>query len=177
MLIYFLFSIIFHLRIYAISYLFPSLILTRLFFLMFFISWCYFSLNTLHIFIQYLIYIHIQSCFYTCESFGMKNIHMLKKRNMPLCQKHKNIMDWRNGLLVKDFAAKPDNLDLVPGTHMVEEENWFLYVTLWPLQEWHQNCVHIHSHTQKFVKITLILFWTANECVYVTMPLTLLKCF
>lgn len=52
----------------------------------------------------------------------MKNIHMLKKETCHCAKNIKRLWTGEMTQWVKDFATKPDNLDLVPGTHMVEEE-------------------------------------------------------
>lgn len=53
------------------------------------------------------------------------------------------------------FADKPDNLGLNPGSHTVEEGNWFPYVILWYTYAWH---VCIQLPTQPNSKQINIIF-------------------
>lgn len=43
-------------------------------------------------------------------------------------------MDWQDALEGKVLASQPDNLTLIPGSHMVEGENQLLTIVLGPPQ-------------------------------------------
>lgn len=54
------------------------------------------------------------------------------------------------GQLVKLLADNPDDLNSIPGTHIVEEKNWLLQV------EVHMHAVvyvPVHTHTINFKNI------------------------
>lgn len=55
---------------------------------------------------------------------------------------------WTQGHKNTGKAAKPDNLRLVFGTHIVEGENQFLQAELWQSHACHDMCVYVYAHTQ-----------------------------
>lgn len=57
--------------------------------------------------------------------------------------------DQWDGSPGKAPATKPIDLSSMPGTHVVEGENWFQI--LWPLHECFGMCIHAHSHTYTHV--------------------------
>lgn len=62
--------------------------------------------------------------------------------------------------LLKVLAAKPDDLSLIPGTHMVEGKNQRPQVVLWPPQ------VHCGTHTSIHNAHTKQIVYSKKEDVY-----------
>lgn len=86
--------------------------------------------------------------------------------------------DRQDGPDIKVFVAKPDKLDLIYSTSMVEGENLLLHILLWPhvcaLARVH---VHTHAHTwenmeledecrRKFCKCNIHV-WTSQSTVLI----------
>lgn len=51
---------------------------------------------------------------------------------------------------VKVPEVKPEDLNLIPGSHMVEADNWLLEVVIWPPHAlpWQPPPPHTHTHQQ-----------------------------
>ena len=71
-------------------------------------------------------------------------------------------MVWVTGMVqwTRELAAKPNDLSSIPGTHVVEGENWFLHVVIWPLPMCYSmpsltHAVNLLTHVTHAVNLTL----------------------
>lgn len=51
---------------------------------------------------------------------------------------------------VKAAVTSPDNLSSIPGTHIVDEKNWLLWVVLWPPH------TIAYGHPYTYIQITIV---------------------